>query len=108
MTSSDETDKSYKYHRAKSVRRLANVELLVISLALSCSEVVDNRVPPNVIHGFILGYTESLLPDNHADFALIVESLGKLMVRKDVITVGNNGGKALGEDDWMGWLVFFV
>ena len=108
MTIFDGTDKDYKNHRAKSVRRLANVELLVISLAVSRSEVVDNRIPPNVIHGFILGYTESLLPNNHAHFALIVESLGKLMVRKYLMTVGDDGGKALGEDDWMSWLVFFV
>ena len=98
----------YIYHRAESVRRLANVELLVISLAVSRSEVVDNRIPPNVIHGFILGYTESLLPNNHAHFALIVESLGKLMVRENVISVGNNGGKALCEDDRMCWLILFV
>jgi len=96
------------YHRAKSVRRLANVELLVISLALSCGKVVDDRIPPNVIHGFVLRYAESLLPDDHADLALIFESLGEFMVREDIISICNNGGIALGEDDRVGWLILFV
>lgn len=101
-------ERSYRYHRAESVCRLANVELLVISLALSCRKVVDDRIPPDVIHGFVLRYAESLLPNDHADLALIVESLGKIMVREDVVPVCNNGGIALGEDDRMGWLILFV
>ena len=101
-------ERSYRYHRAESVRILANVELLVISLALSRSEVVDDRIPPHVIHGFVLRYADSLLPDDHADLALIVESLGELLVRKDIISAGDNGGEPFGEDDGMGWLIFLV
>lgn len=98
----------YTYHRAESVRRLADVELLVIPLALSRGDVVDNSISPNVVHGFVLGYAISVLPNDHADLTLIVESLGKLMVREDVISVCDNGGKALCEDDRMCWLILFV
>ena len=98
----------YIYHRAESVRRLANVELLVVPLALSRGEVVDNGISPNVIHGFVEGYAVSVLPNDYADLTLIVKSLGKLMVRENVISVGNNGGKALCEDDRMCWLILFV
>ena len=108
MAVSGETGRSCSYHWAESVRRLANVELLVISLTLSRGKVVDDRISPNIIHGFVLGYAESLLPNDHADLSLIVEGLSKLLVRKDVISVRNNGSKALGEDDRMGWLVFLV
>lgn len=98
----------YIYHRAESVRRLANVELLVIPLALSRGEVVDNGISPNVIHGLVLGYAVSVLPNDHTDLTLIVESLGKFIVREDVISVCDNGGKTLCEDDRMGWLILFV
>ena len=82
--------------------------MLVIMLTLSRSEVVDDRITPNVIHGFILGHAIPGLADDHADLTLIVEGLGDLLVRKDIISVGDNGSKAFGEDDGMGWLIFFV
>ena len=83
------------YHWAESVGGFANVELLVVALALSRRHVVDDGVAPNIVHGFILPDAEAFLTDDDAELALVIGGLGELGVRVDVLAVCDDGCEAL-------------
>lgn len=96
------------YHRAEGIWRFADVELLMIALALSCRHVVDDGIAPDVVHGFILPNAKAFLANDDSEFALVVDSLGELRVRVNVLSVCNDGREALGEDDGVRRLVDLV
>jgi hypothetical protein len=95
-------------HRTKGVWTFAYIELLVISLAFSCSHVVDNGIAPNVIQSVFLLDAEAWLADNDTYFAFVVGGFGEFGMWINVFPMGNDGGCSFGKDDGMGWLVDFI
>jgi len=96
------------YHGTECVRGFANIELLMIPLALSCSHVIDDRIAPDMLHGTLLGYTEARLANDDTKLALIVSSLGELRMWIDVFAIGNDRREALREYHGVRWLIDLV
>lgn len=95
-------------HRAECVWAFANIELLVVSLALSSRNIIDYSVSPDMIQSIFLGYTKSSLANDDADFTLVVNGFSELSVWKDVFAMSNDAGGSLCENDRMSRLVCFV
>lgn len=95
-------------HGTECVWAFANIELLVITLALSSRNIVDDGVSPDMIQSVFLGYTKSSLANNDADFALIVNGFSELSMWENVFTMSNDAGGSLCENDWVCRLIYFI
>jgi hypothetical protein len=62
------------HHWTESIQALAYEELLVVSLSLPSSHVVDDHRAPNMIPCFVLLDTDAALADDYTEFALIVQA----------------------------------
>lgn len=93
---------------AVSVWRFANVELLVISLALASSHVVDNGVTPDIVNGICLRDPEPGFANDDTNFTLIIRALGEPLMRENWFTRCDDTCCTFGEEDRMCWLVHLV
>lgn len=97
------------HHRTECVSGLANVELLVIPLPLSCSHIVNDGVSPDMIPGVFLPDLKPGSAHNDANLALIVRRRGEaLIVAVNVLAVRDNGSRPLGKDDGVAGAVDLV
>lgn len=96
------------YHRAKCVWRFSNVELLMVTLPFTSRHIVDDGIAPHMIHRFGLGNAKATFANDHSNFSLIIDRLGKARMGEDCVTMSNNTCGTLCEDDGMGRLVCLV
>lgn len=96
------------HHRAEGIPGLPDIELFVIPLSFSGSDVIDNGVTPDMVHRILFLYPIPSFPDYDTNFSLVVEGLGELRVREDRISVCDDRRGSLRKDDRMRWLVDLV
>lgn len=74
---------------AKGIRALANIELLVITLAFTSSNIIDNCVAPDIARSISFRNLEARLADNDADLSLVVYTFCETLVREYFVIMGN-------------------
>jgi hypothetical protein len=95
-------------HRTECIRRLADIELLMVALSLPRSHIIDDGITPDMAHCICLGDSEACFSDNDANLAFEVDGLGEACVREDGLPAGDYASGALGEDYGVRGLVDFV
>ena len=60
------------YHRAECICGFPYIELFMVPLPLSSGDIVDDGIPPDVVHGICLTDPKPRLTYDHADLPFIV------------------------------------
>ena len=60
-------------HGRKSVQTLAKIPLLMPRLQIPRAHIVDDRVAENIVRYIFFSHLESVLPNNHAQLALVIQ-----------------------------------
>lgn len=62
------------HHWTESIQALAYEELLVVSLSLPSSHVIDDHRAPNMIPRFVLLDTDAAFADDDTEFTFVVQA----------------------------------
>jgi hypothetical protein len=77
------------YNGIECVWSFPYVELLVITLALSCSHVIHDGVSPDVIHSIVFTDTKTVFSHDNSEFTFIISCASELWTWVDTVAIGN-------------------